>query len=103
MKPRKFKLHFNRVNMQRKLPSIWTVHFSDRCVPLAEGDVRVPLRTVFRPDKKDNPRAWLEGRGVLLVEGDKGVIMEEVWACHNCCPYEKGDCGCDEFCECVHA
>jgi len=27
---RKFRLHFNRVNMQRGKPTVWTIHLSDR-------------------------------------------------------------------------
>ena len=65
---RKFRLHFNRVNMQRGLSTVWTIHFSDCCIPATEVTVDVPVTTVFRP-KGRQPRAWFEGQGVLLHTG----------------------------------
>lgn len=75
MKPRKFRLHFNRINMQRGLPTVWTIHLSDRCIPAREVDVQVPLRAVFKPEARQ-PRAWLEGRGVVRVV-EEGVYRIE--------------------------
>lgn len=63
-KPRKFKLHFNRVNMQRGKDQVWTIHLSDQCIPAVGVDVNVPLRAVFNP-KRTQPRAWLEGYGTI--------------------------------------
>lgn len=74
MKPRKFKLHFNRVNMQRGLPTVWTIHLSNRCIPATEVELTVPVTAVFRPDARQ-PRAWLEGYGVVThVGGDRWRI-----------------------------
>lgn len=74
MRPIKFKLHFNRINMQRGLPTVWTIHTSKRCIPAKEVDVRVPVTAVFRPEARQ-PRAWLEGKGIITAAGrDRYVI-----------------------------
>lgn len=71
---RKFRLHFNRINMQRGLPTVWTIHLSDRCIPATEVIVEVPVTAVFRPEARQ-PRAWLEGRGRIVSNGpDKWII-----------------------------
>lgn len=62
---KKFKLHFNRVNMQRGKSTVWTVHLADRCIPAKTVKVFVPLLTVFRPESQQ-PRAWFEGVGHIL-------------------------------------
>jgi hypothetical protein len=68
---RKFRLHFNRVNMQRGKPQVWTIHLSDRCVPAREVHVQVPVQTVFRPSGPQ-PRAWFEGYAVVIGITDQG-------------------------------
>jgi hypothetical protein len=63
-KPRQFKLHFNRINMQRGLDTVWTIHLSDCCIPATEVVVKVPVMAVFRPNARQ-PRAWLQGKGIV--------------------------------------
>lgn len=63
MKPRKIKLHFNRINMQRGLDTVWTIHLSDRCIAAREVVINIPINTVFKPEARQ-PRAWFEGKGV---------------------------------------
>jgi hypothetical protein len=63
-KKRKFRLHFNRINMQRGKDTVWTIHLSDECIPAVDVECHVPVRTVFRPNGPQ-PRAWFEGRGEI--------------------------------------
>lgn len=59
----KTKIHFNRVNMGRKDPRVWSAHTSRSCNMSEVIEIRhegkVVARTVFMPNKKDNPRAWV--------------------------------------------
>ena len=71
MRPRKFRVHFNRVNMQRESELVWTIHLSDRCIPAKEVIMAVPVATVFRPNGPQ-PRAWFSGYGFVKDLG-KGV------------------------------
>jgi hypothetical protein len=72
----KFKLHFNRINMQRGLAAVWTVHYRGQCVPAVNVTLHVPVKTTFRP-LGAQPRAWFEGYGILerISEGNY-VIMQ---------------------------
>lgn len=74
MKPRKFRVHFNRIAMQRKQPDVWSVQLSDRCLHASRVDILVPVCTMFNPDKKQNPRAFFTGIGVARQRGDVVVI-----------------------------
>jgi hypothetical protein len=67
-KPRKFRLHFNRINMQRGKDEVWTIHLSDACISARVVYVHVPLRTVYRPTASQ-PRAWFEGKGWIQPLG----------------------------------
>ena len=79
-KPRrqKVRLHFNRVNMQRKDSRVWSAHTSRACNMSEVVEIRhegkVVARTVFQPTKKDNPRAWIEARGHVTVENGITVV-----------------------------
>lgn len=76
----KVKLHFNRVNMQRKDPRIWSAHTSRACNPsenvVVMRDGVIVARTIFQPEKKDNPRAWIELYGDVTIKD--GVTVVEV-------------------------
>lgn len=65
IKARKFRLHFNRINMQRGKDTVWTIHRSDRCIPARQVRVYVETETVFRPESTQ-PRAWFQGEGVVV-------------------------------------
>ena len=73
MRPLKFRLHFNRVNMQRGNPNIWTVHTSKACYQAQRVVCNVDLETVFKPDGPQ-PRAYLSGRGHVRVSGSTVFI-----------------------------
>jgi hypothetical protein len=72
-KPRKFKLHFNRVNMQRGNPNIWTVHQSGICYQVQDVVCMARVQSVYRPDRPQ-PRAYFTGIGVVVVAGSTAYI-----------------------------
>lgn len=61
-----FRLHFNRINMQRGNPNVWTVHNSHGCYQVQEVECYVTLRTVFKKDGRQ-PRAYLTGKGHVSI------------------------------------
>lgn len=73
-KPRKFRIHFNKPGSKKGYP--WTVHLSGRCIPARSVHVFVRTESVFKPEKKENPRAWIAGRGhvVLLPDGTVHIL-----------------------------
>jgi len=73
MRPRKFRLHFNRINMQRGNTNIWTVHLSDKCIQVRDVKVCVPIETVYKPTA-EQPRAYLSGKGIVTVDGHTAHI-----------------------------
>jgi hypothetical protein len=75
MKSLKFKAHFNRCNMQRGLPRVWTVHHDKTCYQVEEIEIRVPVKTVFKAEGRQ-PRAYLSGYGHVIIQGGiKAVIF----------------------------
>lgn len=65
---RKFRAHFNRVNMQRGNPNVWTVHTSLGCFQGTKVVLRVEAETMFKPDGPQ-PRAYFTGRGRVRMDG----------------------------------
>lgn len=66
--PRRYSFfaHFNRVNMQRGKPEVWTIHFRGRCIQAEGIEFNVPLYTRYVGDGPQ-PRATLRGRAVEVV------------------------------------
>jgi hypothetical protein len=56
-----FFAHFNRVNMHRKDPNVWTVHFRGTCFQGTDVIFNVPTYTSYKPNRKQ-PRARIHGR-----------------------------------------
>lgn len=71
----KFFSHFNRINMQRGNPKVWTVHFRGTCYQ-AEGIVyKVHTFTTFDP-KGRQPRAKVCGRAREVKQQGKQLVVE---------------------------
>jgi hypothetical protein len=77
--PKKLKtrLHFNRVNMQRGNPRVWTAKTSRACnqaekIIVVHNGIAI-LETVFNPDKPQ-PRAYFVARGVVRYEGNTAIV-----------------------------
>lgn len=75
---KKFVLHFNRVNMQRKNPNVWTVHYKGKCHQVKKVKCHVSVETIFDKDGQQ-PRAKLIGYGqVYLDKGAAYIINNRV-------------------------
>jgi hypothetical protein len=74
----KTRLHFNRVNMQRGNPNVWTAHNSHGCFQAEEivimHDGKVVAHTVFKPEARQ-PRAYFVAQAKVKTKG-KQVIIE---------------------------
>lgn len=75
----KTRIHFNRVNMARKDPRVWSAHTSRSCnmsekIVVMHNGVKV-LETVFNPAGKQ-PRAYLLTHAT--VKHEDGVTIVEV-------------------------
>ena len=69
-------VHFNKQNANRGLP--WTVHVKGKCIPASSVKIEVPVETVFKPDKKTNPRAWMRCSGAVWRNAsDEGVTITQ--------------------------
>lgn len=73
---RSFRLHFNRINMQRGSKNVWTVHVSNKCIPSEKVECFVPVTTVFNPKGKQ-PRAFLKGLGEVWINKNTVYIIDD--------------------------
>lgn len=73
MRRLKFRAHFNRINMQRGKPQVWTVHTSRACYQVKQIRILVPAETVFNP-AGPQPRAYFAGYAHVRIEGDTAVL-----------------------------
>lgn len=65
-------IQYLHVNKQK---GCWTVHNSQGCFHLTRVEILVPVTTVHKPLKKDNPRYFMRCRGTLhLAENGEGII-----------------------------
>lgn len=69
-----FFAHFNRINMQRGLPQVWTVHFRGTCYQCEQIIFNVPTRTTYRPDGQQ-PRAKMRGMATSVRVGTDGIAV----------------------------
>jgi hypothetical protein len=65
-----FKLHFNRINMQRGDPRVWTVRFRGVCHQCIGVSLLIPAITTYDPAGRQ-PRALVRGyaRKVVITQG----------------------------------
>jgi hypothetical protein len=73
----RFFAHFNRINMQRGNPNVWTLHFRGMCFQAESIKFNVPITTDFKPNGRQ-PRATLRGEChvVLSSSDDKRLIVQ---------------------------
>lgn len=73
----KTKIHFNRINMQRKDPRVWSAHTSKSCNPSEKIVVKhngvTVLETVYNPDSRQ-PRAFMVVTGSITHEGTTTIV-----------------------------
>jgi hypothetical protein len=75
----KTRIHFNRINMQRKDSRVWSAHTSKSCnmsekIVVMHNGVKI-LETVFNPSGRQ-PRAYLETQAD--VRNENGITIVEV-------------------------
>jgi hypothetical protein len=80
--PVKIKLHFSRVNMQRRDPRVWSAHTHKSCnqsesVLIRHGGKLIG-RTVFR-EGAEQPRAYIEFAGTVERDdqGNAVIVIDE--------------------------
>lgn len=56
MRAYKATMHFNKPGSRNGTP--WTVHYRGVCHIVKAIDCRVPMTSEWKPEKKDNPRAF---------------------------------------------
>lgn len=74
MKMYMFFAHFNRINMQRGDPKVWTVHFRGQCIPCESVEFRVKTRTRYRPNGRQ-PRAVMIGKAAFVSISDGHAVV----------------------------
>lgn len=65
-----FRVHFNRIAMQRNDPLVWSVQTSKGCFHAAKVIMSGQIETEFQPQRRTNPRAFFSGRGEVKQVGD---------------------------------
>jgi hypothetical protein len=68
-----FFAHFNRINMQRGDPRVWTVHFRGVCYQCRGFVCRMPIVTQYREEARQ-PRAILKGKAESVRELKSGYV-----------------------------
>lgn len=58
-------IHFNKRGSGSGLP--WTVHVRGQCIPASKVYILVPSETIYKPEKKSNPRAWIRCKGQVKM------------------------------------
>ena len=59
-------VHFNKRNALKGKP--WTVHVKGACIPAKEVVFKnIRVDSIFKPEKKTNPRAWFRAIGFVTL------------------------------------
>jgi hypothetical protein len=64
-------VHFRKAGAKKDRP--WTVHVKGECIPAKSVTFGVECQTVFKPEKKSNPRAWIRCVGFVRTYADGHV------------------------------
>ena len=67
-------VHFNRFGNKRGAGDVWTVRTKGRNRYVKQVKVRIPMVTRYRGDAARQPRAYLVGRGRVVVRGGVATI-----------------------------
>lgn len=69
-----FRAHFNRINMQRGNPNVWTVHTSQGCFQGTKIISHVPMETVYKPTGAQ-PRAYFKGLAFVQLNPNGSIEL----------------------------
>ena len=64
-------IHYNKQKSAYGFP--WTVRTSKACIPASRVVINTPLEAIYKPEKKNNPRAFLRTIGFIKLSND-GVV-----------------------------
>ncbi len=70
---RVYLIHYNKAGSKNGEP--WTIHGSKGCFLASKVLIDAPMETVYKPDKKANPKAWLRVKGTLTWNGKEATIF----------------------------
>lgn len=73
MNPSIVLVHFRKAGVKSGKP--WTVHVRGKCIPATTVSFNVPIVSVFRPEKKSNPRAWFRAKGTVATDKYGNVVI----------------------------
>lgn len=68
-----FKLHINYLSERYK--RVWTLECKSKSYILTAVSIYVPLTTVFKGRDAKQPKAYLEGIGIIKIRGRRAVIV----------------------------
>lgn len=71
MKKYKAIMHFNKQMQSQGYP--WTIHYKGVCHSVKKIICNVPMLSEFKPNKKDNPRAFFTAQVTNLFIDEDGV------------------------------
>jgi len=74
MKRYKAIMHFNKPGSTKGTP--WTVHFRGTCHIVESIDCRVRMHSEFKPEKKQNPRAFFTAQIQKLTIENGCAVLE---------------------------
>lgn len=73
MKRWKAVMHFNKPGSKAANPTPWTVHWRGTCYAVKQIECQVPMVSEWKPEKKDNPRAFFTARVAEIRIDRSGV------------------------------
>lgn len=73
MKTYKAIMHFNKPASKKGKP--WTVHYRDTCYVVSEIRCSVPMVSEWKPNKKNNPRAFFTAKVSNLIIKNNIAIL----------------------------
>lgn len=73
MRTYKAIMHFNKRGSAQGLP--WTVHYRGVCYVVSEIICNVPMYSEWKPEKKENPRAFFTARASKIhITNDIAIL-----------------------------
>jgi len=63
-----------RIHYNKRAGKI-TVHYSGKCYLVDHVEIKKPCMVINKPDKKDNPRSWIDVKGKLSVHYGVAVVI----------------------------
>lgn len=72
-KPYVIYLHFSKQGAAKDRP--WTVHYQGKCLPASWVNFRVRSETIYKRDKRNNPRAFIRCVGRVSITSRNNNVL----------------------------